>query len=318
MNEEQRTVLAAVARLEEHRSGPVDEYTVARGAGILGGEMDGQTYAQSAERERIRRILDELDEQGLIRLERTGYWRPRTSLAGRRALTGEGPIRGATFTPARATAAMPRGGAVPLSRDEQDDELLLPRQPEEEEERDERAWPAWWPAALRFGDPSSTPLLAGIGLVAALLLVTLVVLAARGSGGDATPTAPATSVAAADRTGTPRPTATSPAAGAAEATTTNPLGAGATASPTRGRGTPAPTPTPKPFGPTLVIANTNNEGVRVFKTPAGERSFAISEGQEVTVIGPDETDSRGNVWKHISYGGQEGWILAEYTKPAEE
>ncbi|HEX5503882.1 MAG TPA: hypothetical protein VFW96_14755, partial [Thermomicrobiales bacterium] len=86
MSEEERAVLAAVARMEEAHGGPIDEYTVARGAGVLGSDLSGQEYVLRPERERIRQIFDALESQGMLRVDRTGYWRPRTTLAGRRAL----------------------------------------------------------------------------------------------------------------------------------------------------------------------------------------------------------------------------------------
>src|SRR5207237_1828467 len=137
MNEEQRAVLAAVARLEESRGGPIDEYTVARASGLLDTDLPGQDWMLRPEREAIRRLFDELEQQGMLRLDRTGYWRPRTTLAGRRALQ----------TP--SAAPFPHRGAVPV-----EDESLLASEPVRGEAR---AWPAWWPAALRFGGPYSAP-----------------------------------------------------------------------------------------------------------------------------------------------------------------
>src|SRR5207248_81454 len=74
------------ARLEESRGGPIDEYTVARASGLLDTDLPGQDWMLRPEREAIRRLFDELEQQGMLRLDRTGYWRPRTTLAGRRAL----------------------------------------------------------------------------------------------------------------------------------------------------------------------------------------------------------------------------------------
>lgn len=314
MNEEQKAVLAAVARLEQTRSGPIDEYTVARAAGILNGELDGPAYVQSLERARIRQIFDELDERGLLRLERGGYWRPRTSLAGRRAL--EAPARvGVTATATRTVIVPAGGGAVPdpRLRDREDD------LDEREVAPAARAWPTWWPAALRFGDPSSTPLLLGIGAIAAFLLVALITVNALGSGGD--DPAPTAALGAAGGTATAGAAvagaATTGTAGAGALTATpQPGGARSTASPSPRSG-PTPTAASASFAPALIIANTDRQGVRVFKTPAGERSFAIPEGEEVEVIGPDRQDGQGNIWKHIRFGDEEGWILEQYTRPAE-
>ena len=68
MSEEQRAVLAAVARMEANRGGPIDEYTTARAAGILATDLSGQEYVQSPERERIRAIFDDLEERGLLQI----------------------------------------------------------------------------------------------------------------------------------------------------------------------------------------------------------------------------------------------------------
>ncbi len=69
--------------------------------------------------------------------------------------------------------------------------------------------------------------------------------------------------------------------------------------------------------PVVYVANTDNQGAFLFATPAGERRFAVSEGQELEVIGPDAQDSQGRVWKHVAFGEFEGWILAEFTETPE-
>ena len=86
MNEEQRAVLAAIQRMEGNPGTLIDEYTVARAAGILTTDLSGNEYLHAAGRDQIRRILDDLEVLGLVRLDREGYWRPRTTLSGRRAL----------------------------------------------------------------------------------------------------------------------------------------------------------------------------------------------------------------------------------------
>jgi hypothetical protein len=297
MNEEQRAVLAAVARLEESRSGPIDEYTVARASGLLDTDLSGQDWMLRPEREAIRRLFDELEEQGMLRLDRTGYWRPRTTLAGRRALQ----------TP--SAAPFPHRGAVPV-----EDESPLP---DESVRGEARTWPAWWPAALRTGDPSSAPLLALIALVAALILVVLVVLGVRAmSGGAPTPTATAPPVAAAPSTATATATAVAtatPAAAAASPVTP-------TTRPTATLIPLAPTATPRDNPPVMVVDNTEGKGAFLFATPSGERRFAVKEGTELLDIGPDETDATGRLWKHVrvpDYNNFEGWIPAEYTAPAQ-
>lgn len=304
MNDEQYAVLTAVARLEEHRGGPVDEYTVARAAGILATDLSGSDYAQSQERSTIRQIFDELDEAGLLRVERTGYWRPRTSLAGRRAL--ESP------------PAVP-----PLARPRLEATTPLPAVDVEAREASS-GWPVWWPAALRFGDVAPrAPLLAALAGLTALLLLSCVVLAVRArSGGGATPSV-ATGTVEARATGAAGSIGAGAGAGTAPATTggTTTVPGGATTAPSattpRLTSTPAPTPTPRSTAPIVIVANTNNEGAILFKTPAGERSrYAVSEGTELEDIGPDEQDTRGRTWKHVRYGNFEGWILAEYVVPA--
>src|SRR6476646_10449346 len=85
MNEEQRAVLAAVGRMEQGNGGLIDEYTVAREVGIVRDELSSQEYVHSPARTQVRRLFEELELGGMIRLSREGYWRPRTTLAGRRA-----------------------------------------------------------------------------------------------------------------------------------------------------------------------------------------------------------------------------------------
>lgn len=300
MNEEQRAVLEAIGRLEQSRGGPIDEYTVARSAGILESDLSGQEYAQSAARERIRELFEELEESGMLRLERGGYWRPRTTLAGRRTLQGVPPIaaaRARTFPEPQedeVTVVAPTGalaGARPGGA--------------------RRVWPAWWPLALRFGAGPLAPLLGLVGLLAALLLIVLI--AARSASGPEAPTGTAVAVG----TVTPPTPVTLPSVTPPPGVTpvgvtpTSPLDP--TAVPLR-----RPTPTPTPRGPLLTIANTNNEGAFLYATPGGERRFAISEGSEVEDIGPDERDPQGRNWKHVRYGNFEGWILEQFTRPAEE
>lgn len=314
MNEEQRTVLESVARLEENRGGPVDEYTVARDIGILGSELSGQDYAQSAEREHIRRLFDELEEMGMVRLDRSGYWRPRTTLAGRRAVQGVTTIGAPTAT---RTVVFPRQQQVTTTTVE----TVAPPVAHDDGPIEggrggaTRVWPAWWPRALRFGAGPLAPLLALLGLLASLLLIALLVVSVRGSGQD-------------PPTGTPFPPAAfptppPPVAGASspEATPPPANGPDPEASPTRPprpRPTPRPTATPGPRAQYVVIANTNREGAFLYATPAGERRFALPDGTELEDIGPDEQDPRGRTWKHVRYGNTDYWILEEYTEPVFE
>ena len=309
MNEEQRAVLEAVARLEESRGGPIDEYSVARAAGILTTDLSGQEYILSQEREQIRRSFDELEELGMLRLDRTGYWRPRTTLAGRRTLQSpqEPP-------PLVARGAVPRDDVPPADRAGAADERRGAR----------RDWPAWWPVPLRFGqDPSSLPVLAAIGVVALLLLFVLTAVAIRaitGGGPDPTPT----TSALADTTATAANGAVAPPAGtadfAATPMTTAALGTAATPvtptprPPTPTRGPLPPTATPRSNAPIVIVANTDGEGAYLYATPNGERTqVAVPEGTELEDIGPDEQDSLGRTWKHVRTDwGFEGWILVDY------
>lgn len=314
MNEEQRAVLTAVTRMEESRGGPVDEYTVARAAGVLATDLPGPEYVERPERERIRRLFDELEQEGMLRVERSGYWRPRTTLAGRRFVQHpDGPPTGRTTR--TRTVVYPAGSAVAVdSAPVGDDEVREPRA-----RGAQRAWPTWWPVGLRLGRPQVTLPLLAVGLLAALLLGTLLVMGARDAG---TPGATPATLAAANTTATagqaatgtasalaatiPTPAATTPA-------TTSGGPAGATPSPTAR----PPTPTPAPPVPVVYVANTDNQGAFLFATPAGERRFAVSEGQELEVIGPDAQDSQGRAWKHVAFGNFEGWILAEFTEAPE-
>ncbi|MDP9371471.1 MAG: hypothetical protein M3Q65_03240, partial [Chloroflexota bacterium] len=143
MSEEQREVLAAVARMEESPSGPVDEYTTARAAGILATDLSGQEYVHSPERERIRSIFADLEDRGLLRVERSGYWRPRTSLAGRRAV--QRPVSASTAVTTRTrVVGFPPPTAVPGERGAVPD-LQAPPPAFADVERQGRGWPAWWP-----------------------------------------------------------------------------------------------------------------------------------------------------------------------------
>lgn len=303
MNEEQRVVLATVQRLEERRGGPIDEYSVARSAGILITEISGQEYSSSEERQRIRRLFDELEELGFIRLDRTGYWRPRTTLLGRRELTS--PRR---RSPATAVAVAPsRGDSEEEGRDEQNHEPAA-------------TWPVWWPARLRVGsNPSAAPLVTAIGLVALITFAFLLFLAVRPKGPS---TANPTVLAAATQAGAvPAPTLALPPTPNFIAT---PMTTAALARPTAtARVTPTliplvPTATPRPDGPALRVANTDNKGAYLFATPNGERRFAISEGTLLIDVGPDQKDTAGRDWKHVrvpDYNDTIAWILAEYTVP---
>lgn len=305
MNEEQRVVLATVHRLEERRGGTIDEYSVGRGAGILETEISGQDYVASAQRQQIRRLFDELESLGFIRLDRTGYWRPRTTLLGRRELT----------SPRRRPAPTPT--ALAPDRYEPPHET---RDPETEEPV--AAWPVWWPAPLRLGsNPSVAPLVTVIGTVALVTLAFLLFLAIRPKG---TSTANPTVLAAATlAVGGPAPTPMSPPTPNFAAT---PMTTAALARPTptiRVTATLiplAPTATPRPDGPALRVANTDNKGAYLFATPNGERRFAISEGTLLVDVGPDQKDTAGRDWKHVrvpDYNDTIAWILAEYTVPAQ-
>lgn len=307
MSEEERAVLAAVARMEEAHGGPIDEYTVARTAGILDSDMSGQEYVLRPERERIRQIFDALENQGMLRIDRSGYWRPRTTLAGRRALQAPPPP---TIRRPAAIAPAPAGGAIPAAADE--GEAAPPAPPP--------AWPAWWPEALRFGEgPTATPFFAAIAAIAAIILAVIIVAALRGGGGGITPTATAgvptlaaAASPAAPTTSAPAATATPRAATPARTTTAKEP----TEAPTATLMPLAPTATPLANPPTLYVAHTDNQGAYLFATPNGERRFAISDGTPMLDIGPDEKDSLGRTWKHVrlpDYNNFEGWILAEYT-----
>ncbi len=316
MNEEQRAVLAAIHRMEESPGTLIDEYTVARATGILPTELNGHEYLQSAVRAQIQHILDELDVLGLVRLDREGYWRPRTTLSGRRSLQ-----RPLVALPTQRPTLVPPGGpgetlAAPTSAAHADGAAVAAAPVRR------GRWPAWWPAPLRFGDPALTPIIAPVALVLAILLLVVVAIQVQGSGQSA---ATATA-AAADSTATtiaaqvpPTPVATAP---------------GVVPPPPGGAATPRPiTPTPSPAGPTpdtrlptptagppavkVMVANTENKGANVFVLPAGERRFAIPEGFVLDVIGPDQRDTKGNNWKHIRYLDFEGWIPEEYTTPVQ-
>lgn len=322
MNEEQRAVLAAIARMEESPGTLIDEYTVARAVGILATDLSGHEYVQSAGRERIHRALDEIEALGLVRLDREGFWRPRTTLAGRRALqrplVALPPVR-PSLVPQGDTgrADTSRGALPPATPPQEEPAAPAPAIPE----RGSRGWPAWWPLALRFGDPALTPIVLPVGALIALLLIVVV-----GSrlviGGNATPTP----TESAGREATASALAGQPAVSPPPTSASSrPAGASPTArtpTPTR----PIQTPTPNSAGPTptagppaarVMVVNTENQGARLYATPAGERRIAVPEGFILEVIGPDARDTKGNNWKHIRYLDFEGWIPEEYTTPVE-
>lgn len=315
MNEEQRAVLAAIHRMEESPGTLIDEYTVARAAGILPTELNGHEYLQSAVRAQIHHLMDELEALGLVRLDREGYWRPRTTLSGRRSLQ-----RPLVALPSQRPTLVPSGSAAEtastaLPADDFGDGTSIA--PSARRGR----WPAWWPAPLRFGDPALTPIIAPVALVLAILLLVVVATQVRGAGQAA---ATATAAAGVASTATilaaqepPTPAATVPIV-----VPTPPGGAATPRQPTPTRGPAVPTPDTRPptptAGPTATqvrVANTENKGAFVYVLPAGERRFAIPEGFVLDVIGPDQRDTKGNNWKHIRYLDFEGWIQEEYTTP---
>jgi hypothetical protein len=314
MNEEQRAVLAAIHRMEGNPGTLIDEYTVARSADIVTTDLTGNEYLQAAGRERIRHILDELEVLGLIRLDREGYWRPRTTLSGRRSLQ-----RPLVALPSARPRLVPAD--EPTDSRQADTEVAIPIQSERPTAERGR-WPAWWPAALRVGDPSLTPIIAPV--LAILVLVLVVAVGARVLGGGtvaATPSPAANGVSTSVAGGELPP----PTAQIAPTTGTNPGGGAGTPrplTPTRIALTPkpgnvAPTPTAGPSAARVMVANTENKGAFVYVLPAGERRFAIPEGFVLEVIGPDERDTKGQNWKHIRYLDFEGWIPEEYTVPVE-
>jgi len=315
MNEEQRAVLAAIHRMEESPGTLIDEYTVARATGILPTELNGHEYLQSAVRAQIQHILDELDVLGLVRLDREGYWRPRTTLSGRRSLQ-----RPLVALPTQRPTLVPPGGpgetlAAPTSAAHADDAAVAAAPVRR------GRWPAWWPAPLRFGDPALTPIIAPVALVLAILLLVVVAVQVQGSGQSA---ATATAAAGIASTATTLAAQEPPTAAAtAPAVVPPPPGGAATARQPTPTSLPAaptadtrpPTPTAGPPATQVRVANTDNKGANVFVLPAGERRFAIPEGFVLEVIGPDQRDSKGNNWKHIRYLDFEGWIPEEYTTP---
>jgi hypothetical protein len=339
MNEEQRAVLAAVGRMEQGNGTLIDEYTVAKEAGVVRGELPGQEYVHSQERMQIRQLLDELERGGMIRVSREGYWRPRTTLAGRRAW--QDPH--AALLPAGVVAppqppAAGHSGASRIPDIFGDDDDLPPeprwasqqgaaaREPGREEEP-ARAWPAWWPAALRFGDPGLTPL---IGAAAAGLLVLLLVVIVASRVVGSTRATPTPTISAVAQTATafaalPPPTPTTagggsqPSAGSSGASAATPSARPTTSAPPEPTEPRLPTATAGPPSAKVRIANTELQGAWLYATPAGERTtLAVPEGTLVEIAGPDERDTQGRNWKQIHWANDVYWLLEEYTTPAEE
>jgi hypothetical protein len=338
MNDEQRAVLAAVGRMEQGSGTLIDEYTVAKEVGVVQGDLPSQEYVHSQERARIRQLLEELEGGGMIRVSREGYWRPRTTLAGRRAWQDPHAslLPKSVVTPPQPPQPIRRDGAAPIPGifgDDDDDEAPQPRwatsrdtrEPEQEPSAEaQRAWPAWWPAALRFGDPGLTPLIgaAAAGLLALLLVIVVVTRVAGRNGATPTPTISAvaqTATTVAALPSAPPPTATQPSASnsassAGPSASARPSSSGA-AQPTETR---APTATAGPQAAKVRIANTELQGAFLYATPAGERTtLAVPEGTLVEVAGPDQRDTQGRNWKQIYWANDVYWILEEYTTPAE-
>ncbi|HEY8600528.1 MAG TPA: hypothetical protein VIL85_18980 [Thermomicrobiales bacterium] len=318
MNEEQRAVLAAIHRMEGNPGTLIDEYTVARSADIVTTDLTGNEYLQSSARERIRHTLDELEVLGLIRLDREGYWRPRTTLSGRRSLQ-----RPLVALPSTRPRPIPPADPELVASRQADTEVALP--PPTEQAINERGrWPAWWPAALRIGDPSLTPILAPVLAILVLVLVFAVGARVLGGGTGAATPSPGANGASTTIAGGQPPPPTAQVAPTVGSNGANPGGAAGTPrppTPTRAALTPtpgnrAPTPTAGPSVARVMVANTDNKGAFVYVLPAGERRFAIPEGFVLEVIGPDERDTKGQNWKHIRYLDFEGWIPEEYTVPA--
>jgi hypothetical protein len=314
MNEEQRAVLETVARMEQHPSGSIDEYTVARATGVLARDLSGQDWLHAAERDHIRRIFDSLEDEGLLRVDRTGYWRPRTSLAGRRIVQGlPAAVVPHYNPPAAAWGEESEAGSRPLrpaqtGGAEPEDRPTRLRYPEKPRAAD-RAWPAWWPTALRIGDPGVTPIAVPVVIVALLLMLVLGVRVLGSRGSSPTATATLSAQASATAGGVVAPTS---GVGSA-ATPGNGVTPTTAPKPTRA---PQPTTTQVVIVPQVTIANTDNEGAFMFATPAGEKmDVAIPEGTRVDDIGPDEQDSYGVTWKHIRFGDAVGWVPKQYTEP---
>lgn len=318
MNEEQRAVLAAIHRMEGNPGTLIDEYTVARAADILPADLSGNEYLQAAGRERIRRALEELETLGLVRLDREGYWRPRTTLSGRRALQ-----RPLVALPPNRPRLVPTPDAADSGRAVSGAPLAAGAASAGSATAVRGRWPAWWPAALRVGDPSLTPIVAPA--VAVLALVLVFIVGVRVLGGGAAEATPSPNVGGA-QTATiaaqsPPPTAP-PVVPTGAVAPGGVSGAPRPVTPTRAASTPTPanlppTPTAGPAAARVRVANTENKGANVYVLPAGERRFAIPEGFILEVIGDDQRDTKGQNWKHIRYLDFEGWIPEEYTTPVE-
>lgn len=314
MNEEQRAVLETVARMEQHPSGSIDEYTVARATGVLARDLSGQDWLHAAERDHIRRIFDSLEDEGLLRIDRTGYWRPRTSLAGRRIVQGLPAAVVPHYNPPAVAWGEESGAAArPLhpaqaGESEPEERPTRLRYPEKSRATDS-TWPAWWPAALRIGDPGITPIAVPVVIIALLLMLVLGVRVLGSRGSSPTPAVTLSAQASATVGGVVAPTS---GAGSG-ATPGNGVTPTTAPKPTRG---PQPTTTQAVIVPQVRIANTDNEGAFMFATPAGEKmDVAIPEGTLVDDIGPDEQDPYGVTWKHIRFGDAVGWVSKQYTEP---
>jgi hypothetical protein len=199
------------------------------------------------------------------------------------------------------------------------------RQPEREEEPT-RAWPAWWPAALRFGDPGLTPLIgaAAAGLLALLLVVVVATRIVGTNRATPTPTVAAVAQTATAFAALPTPTppttggGTQPSASGSTSAGGTPGTRPTTSAPPASTEPPLPTATAGPPSAKVRIANTELQGAWLYATPAGERTtLAVPEGTLVEIAGPDERDTQGRNWKQIYWANDVYWLLEEYTTPAE-
>ncbi|MGI5835345.1 MAG: helix-turn-helix domain-containing protein [Chloroflexota bacterium] len=77
--------------------------------------------------------------------------------------------------------------------------------------------------------------------------------------------------------------------------------------------TPQPTDNQRPWPTSLVVGNTDGEGVNIRLTPGtGSRINAWPDGTKMMVIG-DDRYVEGRIWTNvIDPDGQKGWVVADY------
>jgi hypothetical protein len=97
-------------------------------------------------------------------------------------------------------------------------------------------------------------------------------------------------------------------------TLTGATGGSPAATPTAAAAQPTATAQPTPLAGSVIVANTDHQGVYVRRTPAmADRVRAYPDGTKLRVIGPD-AQGEGMTWRHVAApDGLEGYVPAQYV-----